>query len=77
MNVKTGNAVSLTGYDMDKLSRPLEQAYAIVQCVRDATCNASESPYIEPALSAAAELLMNVKRDMEKLMKQADKAVTE
>ena len=64
----------MTGYDWDKLARPLEQAYAIVQCVRDTTGNASESPYIEPALSAAADLLFSVKRDMEAMWKQADDA---
>ena len=62
----------MTGYDWDKLARPLEQAYAIVQCVRDATGNASESPYIEPALCAAANLLFGVKQEMGNLRKRAD-----
>lgn len=64
----------MTGYDWDKLCRPLEQAYSIVQCVRDTTANHSESPYIEPALCAATDLLLGVKKDMEALRKQADDA---
>lgn len=70
--------VTLTGYDFDELSRPLEQGIAIIQCAIDYACpgNDTHAPYLEPALSAAVDLLMKAKDELDAVKKRADKPAT-
>ena len=54
---------------LEELSGKAEKALAVVYCAMDYACppNDRHAPYLKPALSAAVDILTDLKRDMDSL----------
>ena len=69
-----GKTVSLSGYEIEEIARPLKEALAIVQCAEDsAVCVHPPCPaYIGTALNVVVALLSQVDSNMDGLLRQTD-----
>lgn len=65
--------VSITEDEIESISRAVEKALSVVYCAMDYACppNDRHAPYLEPALSAAVDILTNLKGNIDKLTEQA------
>lgn len=66
--------VSMTVEEVESISSTVQKALAIVYCAMDYACppNDRHAPYLRPALSAAVDILSDLKRDMDKLTGETD-----
>ena len=64
--------VSLNGYEIEEIARPLKEALAIVQCAEDAAARVRPA-YIGTALNVVVVLLSQVESNMDGLLRQTDR----
>ena len=71
---KATGSVYMTWDDFETPIRLLEQGIAILYCAMDYACppNDRHAPYLEPALSAACDLLSNAKIELDGLRNLTD-----
>lgn len=57
---------------LEELSGKAEKALAVVYCAMDYACGDAHAPYLKPALTAAVDILTDLKRDMDSLTGETD-----